>query len=437
MARQDTMFNTLIGRGFSAALQDMMFEDLRNKGATGALQDMLQEFPGYIDSLFLTPTLEMPLISDLSLAVGELPVSFSRSTPATFIDPADGILKTAAANVARFESGGLLIEGESTNILFHSEDISDAYFTKTNTTVSANVTTAPDGTLTADKLVATAVAGNHNLSKSVQSILGGNYSVFAKAAGNDWILLSSHSTSAVATRGTFFNVATGQIGEIGTAAQNAKIIPLANGWFRCSIDEGSAPSSIYSVFSCEADGSTSYTGNGTDGTFLWGLQNDSAVPSGAAYKKTTTVSASVTTDDLFLNVDNMPSVLGDYSIMVILELSGINTSGTVFDITGETTRSLVFDADEDMTGIHGTSVVAVDAITDSLPHKVAMSVGAEISLIVDDNTVATGAKGTVTGGGTSIAIGRAAGGNYIFSSLKNLRIYPNTVTPEIVDALLS
>lgn len=47
-------------------------------------------------------------------------VNFSRSTTATYIGK-DGLLKTAAANEPRFEKAGLLIEGQSTNLVVYSE----------------------------------------------------------------------------------------------------------------------------------------------------------------------------------------------------------------------------------------------------------------------------------------------------------------------------
>ncbi|QJT31056.1 hypothetical protein E4186_13355 [Aeromonas media] len=50
-------------------------------------------------------------------------VNFSRNSTATYIDK-DGLLKTAAANEPRFEKEGLLIEGQSTNLVTKSEDLS-------------------------------------------------------------------------------------------------------------------------------------------------------------------------------------------------------------------------------------------------------------------------------------------------------------------------
>lgn len=65
-------------------------------------------------------------------------VNFSRSTTATYIGK-DGQLKTAAANEPRFEKEGLLLEGQSTNLLIWSDDMSKLI--QVNTSVSAGVIT--------------------------------------------------------------------------------------------------------------------------------------------------------------------------------------------------------------------------------------------------------------------------------------------------------
>ncbi len=49
-------------------------------------------------------------------------VNFARSTTATYIGK-DGLLKTAAVNEPRFEKDGLLVEGQSTNLVTKSEDL--------------------------------------------------------------------------------------------------------------------------------------------------------------------------------------------------------------------------------------------------------------------------------------------------------------------------
>ncbi|HGP0311685.1 TPA: hypothetical protein ACLE2D_002416 [Citrobacter freundii] len=87
---------------------------------------------GYVDAPF--PDVWAPLNDDLRLLAGFAPadtipgtsyalptksMTFTRSTIATYIDKS-GVLKTAAVNEPRFESEGLLIEGQSTNMALYS-----------------------------------------------------------------------------------------------------------------------------------------------------------------------------------------------------------------------------------------------------------------------------------------------------------------------------
>ena len=59
------------------------------------------------------------MIDDTRKGFSDL-VTFSRLSSGSYIDT-DGDLKTAAANEPRFESGGLLVEGQSTNMVVQSE----------------------------------------------------------------------------------------------------------------------------------------------------------------------------------------------------------------------------------------------------------------------------------------------------------------------------
>ncbi len=65
-------------------------------------------------------------------------VNFSRSTTATYIGK-DGQLKTAAANEPRFEKEGLLVEGQSTNLIARSEGISMSNPGGSSTVVQNNI----------------------------------------------------------------------------------------------------------------------------------------------------------------------------------------------------------------------------------------------------------------------------------------------------------
>ncbi|OEG07706.1 phage head spike fiber domain-containing protein [Aeromonas caviae] len=84
-------------------------------------------------------------------------VNFSRNSTATYIGK-DGQLNTAAANEPRFEKEGLLIEGQSQNLVTHSVDLIAPSWNKQQSgtgsapVVTANYAQAPDGSMAACRL---------------------------------------------------------------------------------------------------------------------------------------------------------------------------------------------------------------------------------------------------------------------------------------------
>ncbi|WP_156920677.1 phage head spike fiber domain-containing protein [Fundidesulfovibrio putealis] len=86
-------------------------------------------------------------------------LSYTRASSATVTD-STGKLRIVGNNKPRYDHDpltgickGLLIEEQRTNLLYPSEDFSNAAWTKTRATITANAAVAPDGTMTADKLV--------------------------------------------------------------------------------------------------------------------------------------------------------------------------------------------------------------------------------------------------------------------------------------------
>jgi hypothetical protein len=222
---------------------------------------------------------------DINVSAGDNIYIQNTQLEVSAFEPTDYIATTTAAvsvgpvaNLPRLDYLGsscprLLLEPQRTNSLGYSQNFDNAYFTKGNSSISANVAISPSGYQDADKLVPDTSNSSHSVYRSVQPIAGGIYSVFAKADGYDWILLTSHSSSAPTSRGAFFNVSDGTIGNTA-AGVNAKIEDYGNGWYRCSISEGSSPSSIWTVIATNADNVLSFEGNGTDGVLIWGGQNE-------------------------------------------------------------------------------------------------------------------------------------------------------------------
>jgi hypothetical protein len=186
------------------------------------------------------------------------------------------------ANVPRLDYLGsscprLILEGQRTNSQTFSEQHNNAVWTKFNLTVSQNAGTSPDGYTNADLVYPdTGVVNVQNYNSQTRGGLtsGASYtqSVFLKASGFTWAIVDNVSGSAGANF-TSFNVANGTIGTTGAGA-TAKIENYGNGWYRCSLTATTAATGSPNIFmwTARANDTIEYTGNGTNGTFLYGCQ---------------------------------------------------------------------------------------------------------------------------------------------------------------------
>ena len=174
------------------------------------------------------------------------------------------------------------------NLLTFSEQFDNAAWTKTRSSVAANVTAAPNGTLTADRLVEDTSNNSHFINQSQTVTNGATYaaSVFAKQDTRRYLSLVVIGSTAASN--TFFDLQTGVV--VSTSANATSTIQnVGNGWYRCSIvvTTNATTAGIYPGIS--ADGiSPSYLGDGTSGLFIWGAQLE-AGSTATAYQKTTTI----------------------------------------------------------------------------------------------------------------------------------------------------
>ena len=186
-------------------------------------------------------------------------------------------LMTAPAGVARFDcdpltgnSLGLLIEESRTNLVLQSQFASG--FTFVRTTQNINTIIAPDGTLTASKIIPTNVNGSHAFYKGVTVVSGtsSTWSGYFKAGEYNTIHLNCQASASIyivkfnLTSGTSTNVS-------GTGT--ASITLVGNGWYRCTATATTASTSGYWQFDiCDNSGNTVYTGDGYSGIYIWGAQ---------------------------------------------------------------------------------------------------------------------------------------------------------------------
>jgi hypothetical protein len=242
------------------------------------------------------------------------------------------------------ESLGLLVEEQRTNLLPRSEEFDNASWTKNNLTVSANSSAAPDGLTTADKLVEDTATGNHRIFAATTSLAANTshtLSIYVKAAGRTVIRVELRdSLGGFAVQD--FNLTTLAITSAGSGT--GTISSLGNGWYRCTVTgTSSASGGVGTVlfWALQTAGSTSYTGDGTSGLFLWGAQLEAgAFPT--SYIPTTTATVTRSADVASITGTNFSSwyrqdegtVFASYSLPNSLTIAGArvfniqNTAGT-------------------------------------------------------------------------------------------------------------
>jgi hypothetical protein len=170
----------------------------------------------------------------------------------TYSDSADGANSVIASGVRTYTKADSSTvatyirtrkKGQQ-NLLNYSEQFDNAYWTELRATITANATTAPDDSLTADKLAQNSGETNNGLIQvpweSLNVVNAESYmvSVFAKK-GTDRNFLSLKETMSTGGGGVtqWFDLDNGTTGSIapGSAASVAAISDEGNGWYRCSV----------------------------------------------------------------------------------------------------------------------------------------------------------------------------------------------------------
>jgi hypothetical protein len=163
----------------------------------------------------------------------------------------------------------LLLEPQRTNVALYSEQFGNAAWFKFEGTITPNVISAPDGTISADLFLDTAVSQEHVVEQGVSTGVGVHtWSVFAKAQNLNFLIINAFSGSS---NRTWFNLSNGTIGT-NAAGSTATITNYGNGWYRCSVTRNyTSGSFLFVAQTAPSDGVFSYTGS-VNGIYLWGAQ---------------------------------------------------------------------------------------------------------------------------------------------------------------------
>lgn len=326
--------------------------------------------------------------------------SITRASTGTYFD-SSGVMQIAAIDVARpnhepstGEFQGVMIENASTNLLLQSQTFDNASWTKTGSTITVDAVTAPDGTLTADKIAENTTNTFHYVNQSA-GVLGNleTLSVYAKASGRDSVVLGLGSTLGT------FNLITGTCSGAGTSIKLIK-----DGWYHCKLTLTRAGNTSNSIYASN-NGSIFYAGGGsTIGIYIWGAQLESGTGSSYIATTTTTVTraAEVVTGSglLYTNLTNANAdwssattyslgqvVSYGFSVYTSLQNTNLNqnpaTATAYWVRTGPTNKTAMLDSQVSTASTSSSSIIFVLRVnsTDTVSLLNLLGAKAEVSLL--------------------------------------------------------
>ena len=153
--------------------------------------------------------------------------TFTRNSVATRVDK-DGLIEEVAIDVPRLDYSdvgcpSLLLEPQRTNIVTHSEDFTNASWTKDNVDITTADIVSPTGELNATKMTINSASATRRIFDVLSTNIGLDYtfSLYVKKGNTDLIFALTSSGSLNAT----FNLTT-------LTATNGLIEDAGNGWYK-------------------------------------------------------------------------------------------------------------------------------------------------------------------------------------------------------------
>ena len=354
-------------------------------------------------------------------------ITFSRASTASRYT-SSGLLEVVAVGVPRFDFDpvtgackGLLIEEQRTNLLTYSEQFDNAAWLavrtiRTGIPAFIDQAVAPDGTTNADKVIEDTATGAHHIFQASSSVLADNTiitaSVFVKAAERSGVVISIYSKDDSTYLSATFDTATNTFSST-RSGYTASSVALPNGWYRISLTGSCGVGTVANRLHCFLhDGiSSTYTGDGTSGLYIWGAQLEvGAFPT--SYIPTTTAAATRSADLASMTGTNFSAwYRQDEGSFVAKYLAGPDDDGTRVLSVNDGTASNCLDVMSSNTGStsHNYFAVLTGGVSQAYPGATtAYTAGATYSLAAaykvndfalsrDGGVVATETLGTVPG----------------------------------------
>jgi len=298
-----------------------------------------------------------PLLQQASMLI--LPSGYKGGTAYAEL-PSNGngdLTWTRGSDAWRTNSDGL-IQRVPWNLLQQSETFDNAIWNKEGSTITANTTNAPNGTLTADTITENSAASTqHRLLQGNSLITNGStytLSCYVKqgVGTRDFALIATSAGIRV-----YYNLSTGAVGtqSLGTGT----ITNVGDGWYRVTATGTSNATSV-SCYLAMTNGATlnseTYSGNGTSSLILWGAQ---------LVEGTTAQTYLPTTDRL--NFPRLSYMYGSCpSVLLEPQRTNLLVRSNEFSNVGVWVNTNLTVSDNSQLGIDGNTTAALITTTSTL-----------------------------------------------------------------------
>jgi len=334
---------------------------------------------------------------------------------------------------------GLLVEEARTNLVTYSEDFSN--WGNIRSTTNGNTAVSPDGTLTADALVGTAVSDDHAVETSITTTAQPyTFSAFIKAGDKSFARLWQTNDSILAD----FDLTNLTVGHTFGSPTATTIEDVGNGWRRCSITmTPTAGTRTFRIYALEGDNDKVYLGDGsTEDIYIWGAQVEAgSFPT--SYIKTTGSTATRSADVASIPVADFgynqsagtvlveASVLNDQNAndRRILEISDGTTSnffsvyqdvsaGENISIANQSGGSLTANFDTGFTITEGSTFKAVATLKDN-----------DVAASVNGGSITSDTSTAISSALSEVNVGYLGGGTQQLNGhIKSIKYYPRRLS---------
>lgn len=329
---------------------------------------------------------------------------------------------------------GYNAEPQAINLCLQSQTL-ETTWSASNTTVVSNQTVAPDGTTTGDLFYPTTTGTYRRVLQSLtNSVATYTFSTYAKAAGMSFLYFLD---PVLAANGCWFNLGTGLVGTNATG-MTATMTAVGNGWYRCTLSGTSAIAAVFSMGVADADNSITATTSGTNGIYVWGMQNETG---SVATSPITTTTVAVTRNADVLTYDTPGNFNGTVGSAYVEAgpLAGILANGTM---VGKSAGGLYViytgGADNLMRSFDGTNnnplAVTGSYLTGS--RKLAVTWAGSTMTLVQSGTAGSPATFDGDYGSTgTFTIGCRGASDALGGNIRNVRIYGTALSAAQLQAM--